>query len=142
MKNNKGITIIELLISFAIVSVASFYFYQTVLIVKKMYEETRTATNFSVAKTYATRLLKAGLEKGYCVPLLIDPIKLTNEEKEEDAKKDCIMEKEGSPNFKLDNVKNCKCVANTSYQDGTYRMCSFTINKKTVNFFYNIKKTQ
>ncbi|MEG2351488.1 MAG: prepilin-type N-terminal cleavage/methylation domain-containing protein [Bacilli bacterium] len=140
MKNNKGITIIELLISFAIVSVASFYFYQTVLIVKKMYEETRTATNFSVAKTYATRLLKAGLEKGYWVTKLTDPSKLTNEEKEEDAKKDCIMKKDGSQNFKLDNVKNCKCLTSTS--DPNNLMCSFTINKKTVNFFYNIKKTQ
>ena len=42
--NNKGVTLIELIVSFALVSVAIIYFYQTLYTVKKLYSESQKET--------------------------------------------------------------------------------------------------
>ena len=55
--NNKGVTLIELIVSFAIVGVAIIYFFQTLYTVKKVYTTARDETNEFVAKDYALRLL-------------------------------------------------------------------------------------
>lgn len=55
--NNKGVTLIELIVAFAIVSVAAIYFFQTVSLVKKMYANAREETNNYSNKTYAMRVL-------------------------------------------------------------------------------------
>lgn len=54
--NNKGITLAELIVSFAIVSVAVIYMYQTLLTINKMYSKAKTdITEFSKA-TFALRM--------------------------------------------------------------------------------------
>ena len=55
--NNKGVSLIELIVSFAIVGVAIIYFFQTLYMVKKVYTTARDETNKFVAKDYALRLL-------------------------------------------------------------------------------------
>lgn len=54
--NNKGVTLVELLVSFAIVSVAVVYLFQTLYIVKKLYAESKTETNNYVDINYALRM--------------------------------------------------------------------------------------
>lgn len=55
--NNKGVTLIELIVAFAIVSVATIYFFQTVSLVKRMYANAREETNNYTNKTYAMRIV-------------------------------------------------------------------------------------
>lgn len=60
--NNKGVTLVELIISFALVSVAIIYFYQTLFTVKKLYTKSQQETQAFVDKTYALRILDAYIE--------------------------------------------------------------------------------
>lgn len=62
--NNKGITLIELIVSFAIVGVAIIYFFQTLYTVKKVYNTARNETNNYVAVNYAFRNFDAALDNG------------------------------------------------------------------------------
>jgi len=62
--NNKGITLIELIVSFAIVGVAIIYFFQTLYTVKKVYNTARNETNDYVAVNYAFRIFDAALDNG------------------------------------------------------------------------------
>ncbi len=62
--NNKGITLIELIVSFAIVGVAIIYFFQTLYTVKKVYNTARNETNNYVAVNYAFRIFDAALDNG------------------------------------------------------------------------------
>lgn len=62
--NNKGLTLIELIISFALVAVAIIYFYQTLFTVKKLYTNAQNGTQAFVDKDYALRLVDAYLEAG------------------------------------------------------------------------------
>lgn len=59
--NNKGLTLIELIISFALVAVAIIYFYQTLYTVKKLYVNAQKGTQTFVDKDYALRLADAYL---------------------------------------------------------------------------------
>lgn len=61
--NDKGVTLIELIVSFAIVGVAIIYFFQTLYTVKKVYATARDETNEFVAKDYALRLLDSYIDK-------------------------------------------------------------------------------
>lgn len=61
--NNKGVTLIELIVSFMLVSVAIIYFFQTLYTVKDVYSTARRETNEFVAKDYAMRILDAYLDK-------------------------------------------------------------------------------
>lgn len=60
--NNKGVTLVELIVSFALVSVAIIYFYQTLFTVKKLYTKSQKETQAFVDKTYALRILDAYIE--------------------------------------------------------------------------------
>lgn len=60
--NNKGITLIELIVSFVIVAVAVIYFYQMLTSVTKMYANTREGINHSAKVNYAFRLLDAAYD--------------------------------------------------------------------------------
>ncbi len=55
--NNKGVTLIELIVSFALVSVAIIYFYQTLYTVKKLYSESQKETKEFVNVNYAYRII-------------------------------------------------------------------------------------
>lgn len=61
--NNKGVTLIELIISFAIVGVAIIYFFQTLYTVKKIYSTAMSDTNKFVDKDYAIRIIDEYIEK-------------------------------------------------------------------------------
>lgn len=55
--NDKGVTLIELIVSFAIVGVAIIYFFQTLYTVKKVYATARNETNEFIDKDYTYRIL-------------------------------------------------------------------------------------
>lgn len=57
--NNKGVTLIELIVSFALVGVAIIYFFQTLYTVKKVYATARTETNEFIDRDYAYRVFDA-----------------------------------------------------------------------------------
>lgn len=65
--NKKGITLVELIVSFALVAVAVTYFYQTLTTVHKLYKISREETNDFVDKTYALRIADACLNDAACV---------------------------------------------------------------------------
>lgn len=61
--NNKGVTLIELIVSFMLVAVAIIYFYQTLYTVKKLYTESQKETNEFVKFNYAFRIADAYISK-------------------------------------------------------------------------------
>lgn len=76
--NSKGITLVELIVSFAIVSVAIIYFFQTLTTVNKLYKISREETNMFVKKTYALKLIDTRLNK------------------QDDIIKKCVIEKDNN----------------------------------------------
>lgn len=72
---NKGITLVELIVSFALVGVSIIYFYRTLNTVSKIYKISRDETNNYIRKSYTLKLAKANIEKSkdicnnneYCV---------------------------------------------------------------------------
>lgn len=63
--NKKGITIVELIVSFVLVTVAVTYFYQTIDTVHDLYVTATKDTQEYVDKTYAMRIVDALTEKYY-----------------------------------------------------------------------------
>lgn len=72
---NKGITLVELIVSFALVGVSIIYFYRTLNTVSKIYKISRDETNNYIRKSYTLKLAKANIKKSkdicnnneYCV---------------------------------------------------------------------------
>lgn len=60
--NNKGITLVELIVSFAIVAVAVIYFYQMLSSVTRMYSNSRKDLNHAAKVNYAFRLIDKAYE--------------------------------------------------------------------------------
>ena len=57
--NNKGVTLVELIVSFALVSVAVIYFYQTLSTVRKIYKTATVETQEFINKSYELKLAYA-----------------------------------------------------------------------------------
>ena len=55
--NSKGVTLAELIVSFALVSVSVIYFYQTIYTVRKLYKESSNRTSFLVEESYSYRII-------------------------------------------------------------------------------------
>ncbi len=55
--NKKGVTLVELIVSFAIVGVAIIYFFQTLYTVKTIYQTAQNQTDIFVAKDYGLRII-------------------------------------------------------------------------------------
>ena len=106
--NNKGLTLAELIVSFALVSVAMLYFYQTVSTVSRLYKKSKDETNLFSESTYTLRLLDS-----YC-----------NKNRTDCNNKDKIK------NF-LDKI-NSELVA--SNVDNTFTINSKGYNKITLNY--------
>ena len=66
--DNKGITLIELLVSFLLVTVASTYFYSTLDVVVKLYKESTLETQEYIDEDYAIRMAEAYLDNKGCNP--------------------------------------------------------------------------
>ncbi len=62
--NNKGMTLIELIVSFVLVAVAATYFYSTLDVVVKLYKESTNETDKFVEEDYAIRMAEACLNNG------------------------------------------------------------------------------
>lgn len=78
--NNKGVTLIELIVSFMLVAVAIIYFYQTLYTVKKLYTESQKETNEFVKFNYAFRIADAYIrQKGFDADEIMKLIKETDE---------------------------------------------------------------
>ena len=64
--NKKGVTLVELIVSFMLVAVAIIYFYQTLYTVKKLYTESQKETNEFVKFNYAFRIADTYIrQKGF-----------------------------------------------------------------------------
>ena len=74
--NKKGITLAELIVSFALVSVSVIYFYQTIYTVRKLYKESENRTNFLVEESYNYRITNLIVNKNNGKPYLsgTDPV--------------------------------------------------------------------
>lgn len=116
--NNKGITLIELIVSFTLVAIAIIYFYQTLYTVKNLYSESQNETKEFVDVNYAYRI--------------IDELNKNNNNLNSNNLCDKIKEyKEKDNNFLVDN--DC----DESFQDG-FKIITFKINKKDYSmYFYN-----
>ena len=57
--NNKGMTLVELIVSFAIVTVAVVYFSQSLVTTSKLFKSTKEETDAYVEEVYVYRLLEA-----------------------------------------------------------------------------------
>lgn len=66
--NNKGVTLVELIVSFALVGVAIIYFFQTLYTVKKVYANARNETNNYINKDYTLRILSTYLDEQGALP--------------------------------------------------------------------------
>ena len=99
--NNKGVTLVELIVSFALVGVAIIYFFQTLYTVKKVYADARSETNDYMQKDYTMRILDAYLDKNgalpsdicskynlYCNSATFDKYYYNGEHNEDDAQKE------------------------------------------------------
>ena len=62
-KNNKGMTLVELIVSFMIVAVAMLYFFQTLRMVQKLYVKAVNQTDEYVEKEYTLRITDAYIDK-------------------------------------------------------------------------------
>lgn len=76
--NNKGVTLVELIVSFALVGVAIIYFFQTLYTVKKVYATARTETNEFINRDYVYRLLDAYFDKNSVFDIEGAKSKITN----------------------------------------------------------------
>ena len=114
--NNKGVTLIELIVSFIIVSVAVIYFYQMLISVTKMYANARDSVNHAAKVNYAFRLLDEAYKQN----------KLNNT---------C----NGILSDILVTVDGRKCKVTTSIDD-KFKIISFTIKKKEENIEYKLYK--
>lgn len=65
MKNKKGMTIAELIVSIVLVSVACIYFFQTIVSINKLYSTVNEDTNLYLHKLYYYRLLMANKNKSF-----------------------------------------------------------------------------
>lgn len=65
--NNKGMSLVELIVSFAIVTVAVVYFSQSLVTVTKIYRNAEQETNELVKETYHLRLLDSYYKYAYNV---------------------------------------------------------------------------
>ena len=66
--NNKGVTLVELIVSFALVGVAIIYFFQTLYTVKKVYADARNKTNNYINRDYTLRILSTYLDEQGALP--------------------------------------------------------------------------
>lgn len=93
--NNKGITLVELIVSFAIVAVAVIYFYQMLSSVTRMYSNSRKDLNHAAKVNYAFRLIDKAYEIGnldhVCNGILNGILQNIDEGNTEDSVKNCSI---------------------------------------------------
>ena len=76
--NNKGVTLVELIVSFALVGVAIIYFFQTLYTVKKVYADARNETNNYINRDYTLRILSTYLDEQGALPNDINICRMYN----------------------------------------------------------------
>lgn len=114
--SNKGITLIELIVSFALVGVAIIYFYQTLYTVKKLYSESQKETKEFVNVNYAYRI--------------IDELNKTCNQENYNLCKNISEYKNKDSNFLVDNCK--------IEEENAFKNVMFKINGKDYSmYFYN-----
>lgn len=118
--NNKGVTLIELIVSFALVAVAIIYFYQTLYTVKKLYGESQKDTNNFVDVNYAYRIIDELHNK--CVEeKCVDLCSSIEDYEEKDA------------NFLAEVTTSCE-----NNENQLFSKINFNINNKPYSmYFYN-----
>lgn len=64
IKNNqKGVTLVELIVSFMLVSVTVIYFMQIMIVVRRIYKKSQDDTELFVNRTYAIKIFEACMKK-------------------------------------------------------------------------------
>lgn len=113
--NNKGITLIELIVSFTLVAIAIIYFYQTLYTVKNLYSESQNETKEFVDVNYAYRI--------------IDELNKNNNNLNSNNLCNKIKEyKEKDNNFL---VEGCD-----EFLQGVFKGITFKINKKDYSMYF------
>lgn len=106
--NNKGITLVELIVSFAIVAVAVIYFYQMLSSVTRMYSNSRKDLNHAAKVNYAFRLIDKAYEIGnldhVCNGILNGILQNIDEGNTEDSVKNCSISTEDVDLVNYDTV--------------------------------------
>lgn len=119
--NNKGITLIELIVSFVLVAIAIIYFYQTLYTVKKLYSESQKDTKNFVDVNYAYRIINE-LNKNCNSENCSNLCERINNYKRQDSNflvSNCEEPKDANNVFKVMNFKiNQKDYSMYFYEDG------------------------
>ncbi len=64
IKNNqKGVTLVELIVSFMLVSVTVIYFMQIMIVVRRIYKKSQNDTELFVNRTYAIKIFEACMKE-------------------------------------------------------------------------------
>lgn len=126
--NNKGMTLVELIASFMIVSVAMLYFFQTLRTVQKVYEKSVEQTNEYIDMDYAIRIVANFVEN-------TGGISYTDSDYGEEIDLNDILS-DVAPNFEVDNCDsytsenygfNKRLCYNLKYKDNTVKKLFFYI---------------
>lgn len=109
--NNKGVTLVELIVSFAIVGVAIIYFFQTLYTVKTIYTTASNETNEFVIKDYGLRLANTYIDSkaynGSDLTIYYNESKISEKEDTCNNKTKTELYKYIDNNFKLFNIYVC-----------------------------------
>src|SRR5574344_458591 len=121
--NNKGMTLAELIVSFALVAVAVIYFSQTIIVIRKMYVTAKKDTKNFVDVNYEFRLIDEAVK-----------------EKKKDTKVDICGNTTNTTNTTVvianivnmnkDEKNEYKCKDNDVSDSNEYRIITFSINNK------------
>lgn len=109
--NQKGVTLVELIVSFALVAVAIIYFYQTLYTVKNLYSKAQRETDEFVDVNYAYRIIDALYNKYGASDVCTNVI-----------------------NYNDDFFKVDSC--NADEKTNGFRVISFNVNEKPYKLYY------
>lgn len=105
--NNKGVTLVELIVSFAIVSFAIIYFYQTLTTITKMYANARRDTTIAADVNYAFRLLDEAymIDKSGVCNLVESALANQIDEYEDDSCDVSLADPDGTATSEFDKIE-------------------------------------
>lgn len=142
--NNKGVTLIELIVSFAIVSVAIVYFYQTFISVSKLYKKAEKNTDDYVKLSYIYKLIDTKLDNSIrdYLEYEVDGEKnldlLKNNTEDNSYEENKLEERDCSRIYDNDlNIFNFTENGDTSYIKD-YRIKGCIYNDKHLNVYFDI----
>lgn len=127
--NNKGMTLAELIVSFALVAVAVIYFSQTIIVIRKMYVTAKKDTKNFVDVNYAFRLIDEAVKennKDTKVDICGNTTNTT----------DTTVVIANIVNMDIDKKNKYICDDNAVSAPTKYRIITFSINNKSYTYYH------